>query len=85
VLIQRSAYSERALKGAFQEGRNKTITLTLDDAEALEDMQVLIRLAHQPTYSEGLRTLEMEWFHLLRLLRLADGYEMVACVETCVE
>jgi hypothetical protein len=57
VLIQRSAYFERALQGAFQEGRDKTITLTLDDAEALEDMELLIRLANQPTYGEGLRTL----------------------------
>ena len=42
VLMQRSAYFEPALKGAFQEGRDKTITLMFDDEEALEDMQMLI-------------------------------------------
>ena len=61
------------------------ITLTLDDAEALEDMQILIRLAYQPTYSESLRNLGVERLQLLRLLRFADGYEMMACVESCVE
>lgn len=75
--MQRSAYFERALKGPFQEGRDKTITLMFDDEEALEDMQLLVRLAYQLTYSHGLRTVDK--YQTLRMLVLANGYEMMTC------
>jgi hypothetical protein len=81
VLMQRSAYFERALKGAFQEGRDKTITLIFDDEEALEDLQILIRLAYQPTYSQGLRAQNVDKYQTLRMLVLANGYEMMTCVK----
>ena len=82
VLASRSPYFLRALTSGFRESTEKTIVLRLKDAEAVQDMHLLLKLAYTASYTEDNgRSLDKP--QLLSLLRLADAYEMTECVVEC--
>lgn len=80
VLASRSPYFLRALTSGFHESTDKT--LQLKDAEAVKDIKLLLKLAYTASYAED-KGRPLDKPQLLRLLRLADAYEMPDCVVEC--
>lgn len=82
VLAPRSPYFLRALTSGFRESTDKTIVLRLEDEDAVEDMKLLLRLTYTSSYTQ-IGGGPFDKPQLLRLLRLADGFEMTDCMAEC--
>jgi len=79
VLASRSPYYLRALTSGFRESTDKTIVRNLEDEKALPDMKLLLKLTYTASYTQ-VDEHPLDKPQLLRLLLLADGFEMTDCV-----
>jgi len=76
VLASRSPYYLRALTSGFRESTDKTIVLHLEDEKAVK---LLLKLTYTASYTQ-VDEHPLDKPQLLRLLLLADGFEMTDCV-----
>ncbi len=90
ILAEKSPYFDRAFRGGWKEGSERQVVLHFDEEADFQDFARLVRLCHGPSFTretsvggEGTRgNLRRE--ELLRLLLVADSFEVVQCVEDCV-
>jgi len=84
ILTARSGYFNAALNGVNVENQQKTVEVALADAQAVEDLKLLVKLSCGLSYVEdsGVR---LPMSTRLRLAFLGNAFEFVECVQECLQ
>lgn len=86
ILCSRSPYFDACLGAGYLEGQIKVVEISLEDNGAVDDLKLLVKQSYGASYiidEETGQQLEKET--RLRLLLLANAFELHGCLMQCME